>query len=104
MTRHGTIALVALGLALLAPLTADAGGAITGLDVSPKGPVPAGTTVDITIKGTGGSCDELLLDFGDGTTFSYVTTELLAYAFPIPTSHLYCNPGTFQIQAKPKKA
>lgn len=109
MNRHGTIALVALGLALLAPLTADAGGAITGLDVSPKGPVTAGTTVNITIKGTGGSCDELLLDFGDGTVQPYENApgdlfNAVVYTFPIPTSHLYCNPGTFQIQAKPKKA
>ncbi len=107
MSRHRTACLVILSLLVATPLTAEADGAITGLEVSPSGPVTPGTTVAIRIKGAA-VCEEVLLDFGDGNQQTYSSASgslgtLVQYAFPIETSHLYCTPGTFHIQAKPKK-
>jgi hypothetical protein len=90
--------LMGVALLFLAPRTVEAAGTITGLAVSPS-PATVGTTVTVTINGTG-VCDELELDFGDGTA----KPKFQGNPFPIQTQHPYAQVKTFQLKASPKKA
>jgi len=88
------LTIVALSLAVLAPLTAAAApGTITGLTPAPS-PATVGSPVTITIAGTG-TCDSLDLDFGDGTPHA-----TLSGTFPSSTTHTYKTSGTLSLTAK----
>lgn len=97
MKRQAILSLVALALAVLAPLTAKeaTGLMITGLDVAPS-PATAGSPVIITVNGTirGSECRSVDLDYGDGTPHA-----TLVGSFPLIQKHTYQKAGTFTLKA-----
>lgn len=88
--------LAALSLLLLAPLAAEAGGEVKGVSASPS-PANAGTPVTITVTGKGDPCQNLDLDFGDGTPHTTYSGPLdPPKSFP----HTYTTAGNKTIIAK----
>ncbi len=93
MKRLPSIApLIAHALVVLAPLMAEAAGQITGLTAAPS-PGTTGNPETVTVTGSG-TCGNLTLDFGDGST-----TALSNVTLPKGTPHTYKNPGTFTLRA-----
>jgi hypothetical protein len=75
----------------LASGPAFAVGTITGLSANPTS-IRAGTSVDLTVEGTG-TCDLTVL-FGDGESVTFNNA-----AMPRAVAHVYQSPGTFSASA-----
>jgi uncharacterized repeat protein (TIGR01451 family) len=100
---HGWLALagiVGIGLGLRLQASVAAGGPaaamqgqISGIALSPASPVLPGTTVTITVNGSG-PCGAVALNFGDGSGQTFPISGL-----PFSQAHAYANAGTFTITA-----
>jgi len=98
MTQHDRLfrirTLAALSLLVLAPLTAEAAGEVKGVSATPS-PATKGTPVTITVTGKPDPCQNVDLDFGDGTAHA-------TYTGPLPKNftHTYTTTGNKTITAK----
>ncbi|MCI0408520.1 MAG: hypothetical protein L0191_08160 [Acidobacteria bacterium] len=88
-------ALMALTLIVLDPLAAEAGGEVNG--VSAPSSATKGTAVTITVTGKADPCQNVDLDFGDGTAHATYTGPLTP---PKTFTHTYTTTGTKTITAK----
>ena len=89
-------AVMILGLLVLAPLTAEAGGEVKGVSATPS-PATKATPVTITVTGKDDPCQSLDLDFGDGTPHATYSGPLDP---PKTFLHTYTTTGTKTITAK----
>ena len=67
---------------------------ITNLAMSPM-TAEAGTTVTATVTGTAGICGAVEINWGDGDTVTYPTSQ-----FPVVKTHVYKSTGRFDLRAR----
>ncbi len=93
---------VAIFLACLAPFRAQAAGVITGLAASAN-PVAVNTDVTFTVKGTSGGCGEVILDYGDGQTYTLASVSFQNNTNTTSPPHRYGIARTYVVKANPGK-
>ena len=89
-------AVMILGLLILAPFAAEAGGEVKGVSATPS-PATKGAPVTITVTGKNDPCQNLDLDFGDGTPHATYSGPLDP---PKTFTHTYTTTGIKTITAK----
>ena len=100
MKRSGLT--IAILLALLLPCRARAAGLITGLTASAN-PIAVNTDVTFTVKGTSGGCGEVILDYGDGQSFTLTSVSFQNNTNTTSPAHKYGVAKTYLVRANPGK-
>ena len=90
-------------LAVATPLPAFAAGLITALTASAN-PVNVNTDVTFTVKGTGGGCGDLTIDYGDGQTIQLTSVSFSNNTNTTSPAHKYAVAKTYLVNATPGKS
>ncbi len=85
---------------VLTPLPALGAGLIMALSASAN-PVPVNTDVTFTVKGTSGGCPEVILDYGDGQTFTMLNVSFNNNTNTTSPPHKYAAVKTYLVKADP---
>jgi len=101
MTR--AVSLLVVSLIMAAPLPARAAGLITALTASAN-PVNVNTDVTFTVKGTGGGCGDLSIDYGDGQTIQLTSVSFSNNTNTTSPAHKYAVAKTYLVNATPGKS
>ena len=87
-------------LVILLPAPARAAGVITALTASAN-PAPVNTDVTFTVKGTSGGCPEVILDYGDGQTFTMLNVSFNNNTNTTSPPHKYAAAKSYLVKADP---
>lgn len=102
MERSRFAILIAILLALCLPSRAWAAGVITALTASAN-PAQVNRDVTFTVKGTSGSCSEVILDYGDGQSFTLTSVSFQNGTNTTSPPHRYGVARTYAVRASPGK-
>ncbi len=102
--NRGPLTLPILSLVLmLLPAPARAAGLITGLAASAN-PVNVNTDVTFTVKGTGGGCGDLTIEYGDGQTIQLTSVSFNNNTNTTTPAHKYAPAKTYLVKATPGRS